>query len=95
MCLLSARLVDALVYLEGLGQDVGLFLGLVAEVVTDPAELYTFGPNRVHCVMVALDELLTMQRVELGFLYCGLEREKKRSEFKKIVQTKCVCVCFH
>lgn len=60
-------------YLQGFGQDVCLFLGLVAEVVTNPPELHTFGSNGVHSVVVALDQLVTMESVELGLFYCGLE----------------------
>lgn len=53
-------------YLQGLGQDVGLLLGFIAEVVTDPAQLHAFGSNGVHGVVVALDQLVTVQSVELG-----------------------------
>lgn len=60
-------------YLQGFGQDVCLLLGLVAEVVTDPPELHTFGPNGVHSVVVALDQLVTVESVELGLFYRGLE----------------------
>ena len=76
MCSSSPHLIDAHVYLQGLGQDVRLFLGLVAEVVTDPPELHTFGSDGVHSVVVALDQLVSMQCVELGLLYCGLEEKK-------------------
>lgn len=67
-------------YLQGFGQDVCLFLGLVAEVVTDPPELHTFGSNGVHSVVVALDQLVTMESMELGLFYCGLE-EKHYSKY--------------
>ena len=60
-------------YLQGFGQDVCLFLGLVAEVVTDAPQLHTLGSNRVDSVVVALDQLVPVQRVELGLLYCGLQ----------------------
>lgn len=63
---LHPHLIDANVYLQGFGQDVCLFLGLVAEVITDPPEFYTFRSNRVHSVVVALDKLVTMQCVELS-----------------------------
>lgn len=62
----TSHLVDAHLYLQGFGQDVRLFLGLVAEVITDPSQFYTLGPNRVHSIVVALDQLVTMQCVELG-----------------------------
>lgn len=52
---MQSHLIDALVYLQGFRQDVGLFLGFVAEVITDPPELHTFGSNRVHGIVVALD----------------------------------------
>lgn len=67
------HLINAHMYLQGFGQDVRLFLGLVAEVVTDPPELHTFGSDRVHSVVVALDQLVTVQSVELGLFCRGLE----------------------
>lgn len=54
--------------LQGLGQDIVFFLGLIAEVITDPAELHTLGSYGVHRVVVALDQLVAMLRVELGLL---------------------------
>lgn len=52
---MQSHLINAFVYLQRFGQDVRLFLGFVAEVITDPAELHTFGSNRVHGIVVALD----------------------------------------
>lgn len=63
----SPHLLNAHVYLLGFGQDVCLFLGLVAEVIADPAELDTFGSDGVHSVVVTLDQLVTVQGVKLGF----------------------------
>lgn len=63
---IQPHLIDAHVYLQGFGQDVCLFLGLVAEVITDPPEFHTFWSNRVHSVVVALDQLVTVQCMELG-----------------------------
>lgn len=60
-------------YFQGFGQNVVLFLGFVAEVVTDPAELNTFGSDGIHGVVVALDQLVAVQGVELGLFHCGLE----------------------
>lgn len=62
------HLINAPVYIQGFGQDICLFLGLVAEVIADSPELHTFGSNRVHSVVIALDQLVTMQCVELGLL---------------------------
>ncbi len=70
------HLINAHVYLQGFGQDVRLFLGLVAEVVTDPSKLHTFGSNRVHSVVVALDQLVTVQCVQLSLFYCGLVKNR-------------------
>lgn len=60
-------------YLQGFGQDIRFLLGLVAEVVAHASELYAFGSDGVHGVVVALDQLVTVQCVELGLFYCGLE----------------------
>lgn len=67
-------------YLQGLGQDVGLLLGFIAEVVTDPAQLHAFGSNGVHGVVVALDQLVTVQSVELGLFHGGLERGGRKDK---------------
>lgn len=74
----SLHLIDAHVYLQGFGQDVRLLLGLVAEVVADPPQLHTFGSYRVDGVVVTLDQLVTVQRVELGLFYCGLQENQYR-----------------
>lgn len=63
-------------YLQGLGQDVRLLLGLVVEVVADPPQLHAFGPDGVDGVVVALDQLVAVQRVELGLLQGRLGEEK-------------------
>lgn len=67
-------LFNACVYLQGFGQNIRLFLGLIAEVIADPPELYTFGSYRVHSIVVALDQLVTVQCMELGLFKCGLEK---------------------
>lgn len=67
-------------YLQGFGQDVCLLLGFIAEVVTDPPQLHALGSNGVHGVVVALDELVTVQSMELGLFHGGLERwERKKT----------------
>lgn len=58
---------------QGFGQNVVFFLGFVAEVVTHSAQLDTFGPNGIYGVVVALDQLVPVQSVELGLFHRGLE----------------------
>lgn len=60
-------------YFQRFGQNVVFFLGFIAEVVTDSAELNTFGPNGIYGIVVALDQLVPVQSVELGLFHCGLE----------------------
>lgn len=54
-------------------QNVVFLLGFVAEVVTDSAKLNTFGSNGVYGIVVALDQLVPVQSLELGLFDCGLE----------------------
>lgn len=60
-------------YFQGFGQNVVLFLGFIAEVVTDSPELNTFGSNGIYGIVVALDQLVPVQSVELGLFHAGLE----------------------
>lgn len=58
--------------LQGFGQNISLLHDFVAEVIADPPQLHTFGPDGVHRVVVTLDELVAVQRVQLRFLQRGL-----------------------
>lgn len=60
-------------YFQGFGQNVVFFLGFIAEVVADSAELNTFGSDGIHGVVLALDQLVPVQSVELGLFHGGLE----------------------
>lgn len=69
-------LIYALVYLQRFGQNICLFLDLIAEVVTDTTELDTFGSDGVHSIVIALNQLVTMQCVKLCLFQCGLEENQ-------------------
>lgn len=58
--------------LQRFAQNVIFFLGFIAEVVTDSAKLNTLGSDGVYSIVVALDQLVPMQSLELGLFYCGL-----------------------
>ena len=70
-------------YVQGFRQNVALFPGFVAEVVTDSAQLNAFGSDGIHGVVVALDQLVPVQSVELGLSHCGLEGTKYSSHISK------------
>lgn len=71
------HLSDARVDLQRFAQNVVFFLGFIAEVVTDPAKLNTLGPDGIYSIVVALDQLVAVQSLELGLFYCGLEATKE------------------